>query len=92
MTNIVYWPNQESNGKDRKYAHMGLPGIFEHLNQKGCLVADLCLRVVFYLLHTLASIVPGPGLGSTNLPDRRLELVCDDGSRYLLVLVGFAVD
>jgi len=68
---------------------MGLPGIFEYRNEKGCIGADFYLRCIFHLLHALEPIVPGPRLGRTNISDRRLELVCDDDSYYVLVLVEF---
>ena len=71
---------------------MGLPGIFEYRNTKRCIVADFGLRSVFHLLPTLAAVVSRPGLGCTNISDRRLELVCDDGTYFVLVLVEFKVD
>jgi hypothetical protein len=86
---VLAEPRNQSNGKDRKYANMGLPGIFEYRHEKGCIVADIGLRGVFLLLHSLAPIVPGPGLGGKNISDRRLELVSNDGSFYVLVLVEF---
>lgn len=71
---------------------MGLLRIFEYRNEKGCIVADIGLYCIYHILHTLASIAPRPGLGRTNISDRRLELVCDDGTYYVLVLVEFKVD
>lgn len=71
---------------------MGLLGICEYRNEKGSIVANSRLRCVFHLLHSLAPIFPRQGLGRANISDRRLELVCDDGSYYLLVLVKFKVD
>ena len=71
---------------------MDLPGLFEYRNKKECIVVDSGLRCVFHLLHTLALVDPGPSMGSTNIPDRRLDLVCDDGTDYVLVLVEFKVD
>lgn len=71
---------------------MGFPGIFKHHDQKGCIVADFCLRFVFHLLHTLEPVTPRPGLGKTAISDRRLELACNDGSYYAVVLVEFKVD
>ena len=71
---------------------MGLLCIFDYRNEKGCIVADFGLRCIFHLLHTMAYIAPRPRLGRTNISDRRLELVCDDGTYYILVLVEFKVD
>ena len=70
---------------------MGLPGLFEYRNEKGGIVADFRMHCLFHLLHPLESIVPRPRLGRTNISDRRLELGCDDGSYYVLVLVEFKV-
>jgi len=42
---------------------MGLSRIFEYRNAKGGLVADLGLRCIFYLLHSLAHVFRKPGLG-----------------------------
>jgi hypothetical protein len=70
---------------------MGFPGIFEYRNEKGGIVADFYLRCIFHLLHALEFIIPRPRLGRTNISDRRLELGCDDGSCYVLVLVEFKV-
>lgn len=89
---VLAEPGYWSNGKNRKYANMGLLGIFEYRIEKGGIVADNRLCCVFHLLHSLARVVPGPGLDRTNISDRRLELVCDDGSCYVLVLVEFQVD
>ena len=87
LPNIAFWPEpgNRKNGKDRKYAPLGLPGIFEYPDEEGGIAADSGLRCVFRLLHTLAPAAPGTGLGRTNIPDRRLELVCDDGPCYVLV-------
>jgi hypothetical protein len=68
---------------------MGLPGIFEYHNEKGGIVAYFCQRCIFHLLHTLAPNFRKPRLDCENIPNRRLELVCDDGSSYVLVLVEF---
>lgn len=68
---------------------MGLPGLFEYRNAKGCIVAVAGLRCVFHLLHALAPVEPGSRLGGTIIPDRRLELVHDDGACYVVVLVEF---
>ena len=64
---------------------MGLPGLFGHHNEKGRIVADSGMRCVFRVLRALAAVAPGSGLGRTTFPDRRLELVCDDGPDYVLV-------
>ena len=70
---------------------MGLPGLFEYRNAKGCNFSDSGLRFVFHLLPTLALIDPGPSMDNTIISDQRLELVCDDGTDYVLVLVEFKV-
>ena len=80
------------NGKDRQYANMGLPGIFGYRDQKGCIVADSGLCCVFHILHTLAPVASRAALDCTNIPGRRLELVCDDDARNVLVLGEFKVD
>ena len=66
---------------------MGLPGLFKYYDKKRGLVADYGLRCVFHLLHTLVSIFRKSRLGCENIPNRRLELVRNDGSYYVLVLV-----
>lgn len=71
---------------------MGLPSIFEYLNKKGGIVADFGLCCVFYLLHTLAPIFRKPRLGCENISNRRLELVWNDDSYYVLVLAELKVD
>ena len=70
---------------------MGLPCIFEYYNEKGSLEADLGLRSIFHLLHSMGPVFRRPGLGCENIPDRRLELACDDGAYYVLVLDKFKV-
>ena len=68
-TKVVFWlkPVNYSNGKDRKYAHMGFSSIFEYRNEKGGIVADFRMRCLFHLLHALESIVSRPRLGRTNI-------------------------
>ena len=81
-----------SNGKERQYANMGLSCIFKYQNEKGGLNTDLGLRSIFHLLHSLALIFRKSRLGSKNVTNRRLELVCDDDSYYVLVLDKFKMD
>ena len=71
---------------------MGLSRLFQYHNEKGGLVADFGLRSIFNLLHSLVPVIPRPGVGRNNLSNRGLELVCDDGSYYSLVLDQFKVD
>jgi hypothetical protein len=66
---ILAEPGNRSNEKNRKYAYMGLPGIFEYRIEKGRIVADNGLCCVFHLLHSLARVVPGPGLDRTYISD-----------------------
>ena len=70
---------------------MGFSCLFEHYNEKGSPVADLGMRGVFRLLCSLAPVFREPGLGWKDIPDRRLELACDDGPDYVLVLDKFTV-
>ena len=74
------------NGKDKQHADMGLSCIFEYHNTKGSPVADLGQRSIFRVLHPLEPIRTKPRLGCGNILNRRLELVCDDGSYDHLVL------
>jgi hypothetical protein len=83
---------EQGHGKDRQNANMGLFCIFEYRNEKGGFVADFGLRGIFYLLHSLGPVFRKPGLGCKDIPDRRLELVRDDGPCYVLVLDKFKVN
>jgi len=65
---------------------MGFSCLFEHYNKKGGVEADLGLRGIYRLLYSLGYVFHWPGLGWKDIPDRRLELACDDGSDYVLVL------
>jgi len=65
---------------------MGLSCIFQCRNEKGGFIADFGLRCIFDLLHSLVPIFREPGLGCENFLNQRLELVCDDGPYYALVL------
>jgi len=51
-----------SDGKDRKYADMGLVCFFQYRDEKGSLVSDLGVRTICGLLHSLAPILPKPGM------------------------------
>lgn len=70
---------------------MGLACIFEYCNEKGGFVVDLGVHGLFHLLHSLGPVFRKPGLGCKDISNRRLELVCDDGSCYGLVLDKFKV-
>jgi len=91
----LYWNNKKTgkliDGKDRQHANMGLPCVFQHRNEKGGLVDDLGQPGIFHLLHSLVAVSGRTGLGCENISNRRLELVRDDGSHYVLVLDKFKV-
>ena len=71
---------------------MGLSCIFQYRNEKGGFVADIGLRCIFHLLHSLVAVFRKPRLGCENILNQGLELVCDDGPYYVLVLDKFKVD
>ena len=68
---------------------MGFSRIFEHTNQKGGIVVDLGQPDIFHLLYSLGPAVRRKWLGRHSIPDRRLELDCDDGPCRALVLDEF---
>jgi hypothetical protein len=71
---------------------MGIFCIFEYHNEKGGFVADLDMRSVYHLLLSLAPVLCKSRLDWKDIPNRGLELVCDDGSYYILVLDKFKMD
>ena len=79
------------DGKDRKYADMGLACFFQYRDEKGGLVSDLGMRNICDLLHSLAAILLKLRMAWQHISYRRLELVCDDGSNDGLVLDEFTV-
>ena len=78
--------------KRLRICHFGSILRFEYRNTKGGFVAGLGLRSIFHLLLPLAAVFCKPRLGCKNVPNRRLELVCDDGSYHNLVLDKFKTD
>jgi hypothetical protein len=70
---------------------MGFSRVFEYRNQERGIIVALGLPDIFHLLFSVGPVFRRQCLGLHSIPDRRLELDCNDGSYHALVLVELKV-